>query len=154
MSKTLPNRDSRGRFVASYDTYVKMYKKKESQLARRGEEMAESMYTKEEWQAQSMFYEGRQKKWNLSINQYMVDRQTYGKSREQVAAYLNSIDFEPMEWVSDKTKTELRKRTGMIYDQYVAFMEDVGDTYHALRDDGIASSDASLLIAQEFFGSK
>lgn len=154
MSKALPSRDSKGRFVASYDTYVKMYKKKEEQLARQGKEMPEYMYSEDEWQAQSMFYQGRQKKWNMSINQYIVDRQAYGMTREQVSAYMNSIDFEPMEYVSDMTKTDLRKKTGMIYDQYVAFMEDVGDTYHSLRDEGIDSQTASLLIAQEFFGSK
>ena len=40
------NRDIKtGRFTASYDTYVKEYKKKQSQLQRMGYEMDDEMYT-------------------------------------------------------------------------------------------------------------
>lgn len=142
-----------GRFTASYDTYVKEYKKKEAQLERMGHSMYDVMYTEREWEAAyRLGKKAAKKKGEKYSNRALVDEQAYRFSKEQVQAYIN-VTEGPFTYVSRKDFTKLRLGE---HEQVAELLEETKDEYWKLKKEypNLSPEDLSGMLAVMFWGSK
>lgn len=142
-----------GRFVASYDTYVKEYNKKQAQLKRMGYEMYDEMYTEREWE--SAYYLGKKaakKKGEKFSNRALVDEQAYTFSKAQVQAYIDATEG-PFKYVSSRDFNKLRLGAD---DRVAKLLEDTEDEYWKLKKEypNLSTEDLSGMLATMFWGSK
>lgn len=150
----MTNRDKKtGRFTASYDTYVKEYKKKEAQLQRMGYEMDDEMYTKRQWEAAYQLGKsesrGRGEKFS---NRALVDEQAYRFSKAQVQAYIN-VTEGPFTYVSRKDFNKLRLGA---HDQLAELLEETSEEYWRLKEEypNLSTAGLSRMLATMYWGSK
>lgn len=142
-----------GRFVASYDTYVKEYNKKQAQLQRMGYKMDDEMYTEKQWKAAYHLGKkearGRGEKFS---NRALVDEQAYRFSKAQVQAYINATEG-PFKYVSGKAFNKLRLGAD---DQVAGLLEDTSEEYWKLKEEypNLSPADLSRMLATMFWGSK
>lgn len=148
------NRDIKtGRFTASYETYVKEYKKKQDQLNRMGYYMDDEMYTERQWKAAyqlgKLEARGRGEKFS---NRALVDEQAYRFSKAQVQAYIN-VTEGPFHYVSRKDFNKLRLGES---DQVSQLLEETSEEYWRLREEypNLSTGDLSRILATQFWGSK
>lgn len=148
------NRDIKtGRFTASYDTYVKEYKKKEAQLKRMGHSMYDEMYTERQWRAAYQLGKsearGRGEKFS---NRLLVDEQAYTFSKAQVQAYIN-VTEGPFKYVSRRDFNKLRLGE---HEQLAELLNETSEEYWRLREEypNLSTGDLSRMLATMFWGSK
>lgn len=150
----MTNRDSKtGRFTASYDTYVKEYKKKQAQLKRMGHSMDDEMYTERQWKAAYQLGKsearGRGEKFS---NRLLVDEQAYRFSKAQVQAYINVAEG-PFKYVSSRDFNKLRLGE---HEQLAELLNETSEEYWRLKEEypNLSTGDLSRILATQFWGSK
>ena len=140
------------RFVASYDTYVKEYKKKEAQLERMGHSMYDEMYTEREWEAAyRLGKKAAKKKGEKYSNRALVDEQAYTFSKAQVQAYIN-VTEGPFKYVSRRDFNKLRLGE---HEQAAQLLEETSEEYWRLKEEypNLSTGDLSRMLATMFWGS-
>ena len=148
------NRDIKtGRFTASYDTYVKEYKKKQSQLQRMGYEMDDEMYTERQWRAAYQLGKSDARKSGEKFsNRALVDEQAYRFSKAQVQAYIN-VTEGPFAYVSRRDFNKLRLGE---HDQLAELLKETSEEYWRLKEQfpNLSTGDLSRILATMYWGSK
>lgn len=137
----------------NYSSYEKAYDKKRKQLAKKGLTMADTKFTKTEFefayklerqQMVKLVKEGKRKVVG-NITQNLVSEQAYEKSLSQArtlkAAY---------EEIGIKVSIQgIRENTAKAQEASLS----LSDVYHGYIDSGLTSQEASTLISKVYFGS-